>query len=174
MWFTITRKGDLIKEYNDDGTPNGRPVDAGNNGELLVVGEEDFGHKVAVDLENGVIIVDFDSIGIQNGTLEIAGPRSIFHICDETNVIGEFRHIKQEFVPFKENGKYVRDENKRKVMVRNDILTPLAWRPIWFTRYTNGNPTKVIGAQVTMPETQGGHNKKKLVSIFSDGRLGID
>lgn len=176
-WISINRDGEILREET-----HGRPVQAGEEGKLLVIAQEDFGHKVAVDLNNGVIAIDYDSLGIQNGTVEIANPKLMFWICEETTIVGELAHYKAELVPQKdEKGKlvYERDSEGKKiynkpVMVRNDILTPLTWRPIWFTRNTNGIPTKIIGAQTTLPEMQGSKNVKKLVSLFADGRIGID
>lgn len=169
-WIAITRTGDFLRE--EDGI--GRPVEAGNNNELLMVAQEDFGHKVAVDLKNGVIILGYDTLGYQNGTVEVANPGVIFWICEETNIVGEYKHIKQEIVDLRdEEGRKVLQDG-RYVKVRNDILTDLIWRPIWFTRVIGGVPTKIIGAQTTTPELQGAKNVKKLVSLFADGRLGID
>lgn len=168
---------EIQQEYNEDGSHSGlgRPVEAGNEGKLAVVAEEDFGHKVAVDLNNGMVAIDYDSLGIQNNTIELANPKLMFNICEETNIVGELMHLKQELV-------YLRDEAGKKILgadgryqrVRNDILTPLIWRPIWFTRYTMGIPAKVIGAQTTTPKMQGEKNVKKLIILFSDGRIGID
>lgn len=185
-WRAITREGEELTEEK-----HGRPVAAGDEGKLLVIAQEDFGHNVAVDLTSGIIFIDYESLSIQNGTLELVNDKFRFWICEETNIVGEMFHLAQEIV-------YARDENRRRVIhkcdedneyfrshascddkgrfiqVRNDLLTPLLWRPIWFTRWTNGVPVKVIGAQTTLPEMQGGKNVKKMVSIFSDGRIGID
>jgi len=171
-WLAISKN--LEKFWEDDGV-HGRPVDAGEEGKLLIIAQEDFGHKVAVHLLTGTIFLDYENIEIQNGTVDIQNDKVRFVICDETNIAGDFAELTQELV-------YLRDDYGRKVLlndgrfaqVRNDILTPLLWRPIWFTRWTNGMPTKVIGAQTTLPKEQGGKNVKKMISIFADGRLGID
>jgi hypothetical protein len=166
-WIAITRKGELLRE--EDGL--GRPVDAGNNGELIIVAQEDYGRSVAVDLINGIIAIDYESIGVQNGTIELANPKLMFWICDETNIVGELKHVEQIFTP-------AVAEDGSDSFVRTDILHDLQWRPIWFTRHTNtllgSFQVKVIGAQVTLPEEYNGKNVKRLVSIFSDGRIGID
>ena len=169
-WVAINRQGEYLKE--DDGI--GRPVEAGNNGELLIVAQEDFGHKVAVDLLDGVVILGYDSLEYQNGSVSIVNPKTILAICEESNIVGEYKHLTQELVDWRdEDGRKVLTEDGRYAKVRNDILTNLTWRPIWFTRVTNGAPAKVIGAQTTTPEMQGGRNIKCFVTLFSDGRIGI-
>lgn len=169
-WIAITRNNEILRE--EDGI--GRPVEAGNNDELLAVAQEDFGHKVLVDLINGAIILEYDTLGVQNGSIEFTGAKVIFLICEETNIVGEYKHLRQEFVDYRdEDGRKILQDG-RYVKVRNDILTDLQWRPIWFTRVIGGIPTKIIGAQTTTPEIQGAKNVKKLISIFADGRLGID
>jgi hypothetical protein len=169
-WRAIYKDGTERVEGVD-----GRPVQDGEEGKLLVITQEDFGHKVAVDLLKGVISVDYQEVRRdRNVDLEIVDPRMVFWICDETNIVGDLAHLNSVLVD-------LRDEDNRKVLqdgkfvkVRNDILTSLTWRPIWFTRMTNGEPTKVIGAQTTMPKEQAGKNAKRMVVLFSDGRLGID
>jgi len=171
-WIAITKDYEILRE--DEGI-HGRPVAAGEEGNLLVIAQEDFGHNVAVDLVNGIIAIDYKSLGVQNNTIELDGGVLRFLICDETNIVGQFRHLEQKL-------EYLRDDNGRRIIgedgrfqqVRTDILHPLIWRPIWFTRLTNGVPTKVIGAQVTLPRDQGGKNVKKMVSLFVDGQIGID
>lgn len=240
MWRAIYKDSlEFVKE--EDGIP--RPVQDGQDGKLCVVAEQlDNGHSVAVDLTNGVIAIDYDHLAIQNGTIELSA-KLIFSICQETSVVGEFRHLEQIYEPwyncFKtkfiswykcthtkmdtENGNgeiecdngapepgvcaegHERIEGTREVacdsgstkknqlcarghnrlpqmnpdgkqaQVRTDILHELEWRPIWFNRHSlPGGVTHVIGAQVTLPALQGGKNLKKLVSLFEDGRIGID
>ena len=172
MWKAFYKSG-LVQTEDDPGV--GRPVQAGEDGELLCIAQEDFGHKVAIDLINGTVCLEYDSIGIQNGTIELSNPGVIFSICEETNIVGDYKHLKQEFVDWRdEDGRKILSEDGRYTKVRNDILTDLIWRPIWFTRTTSGVPAKVIGAQTTTPEIQGSKNIKKLIILFSDGRLGID
>lgn len=169
-WRAITRNFEELREDE-----HARPVQAGDEGSLLVIAQEDFGHSVAVDLVNGLIAIDYDYLGIQNNSIELANDKFRFLICDETNIAGEFMHLTQELVDFRdENGRRVLGPDGRYQKVRNDILTPLIWRPIWFTRWTNGVPVKVIGAQTTLPEIQGGKNVKKMVMLYPDGRIGID
>jgi len=122
--------------------------------------QEDFGHKIAVDLVNGVIIAEYDDWAIQNGTVEIMNPRFVFYICDETNIGAELFDMNSS-------------EGDANGWVTNTFVYS-TWRPIWFTRMTNGIPTKVIGAQTTLPQAHGGRNIKKMISLFSTGALGID
>ena len=166
-WIAITRKGEILRE--EDGI--GRPVDAGNNGELLIVAQEDYGHKVAVDLINGAIALDYESLGVQNGTIELDSPKLIFMINDETNIAGDLFHISHTYEP-------VKAADGSDSFVRNDHVTPLTWRPIWFTRHTStavgAFAVKVIGAQTTLPKENASKNIKKLVCLYEDGRIGID
>jgi hypothetical protein len=49
------------------------------------------------------------------------------------------------------------------------------WRPIWFTRVTNGTIlTKIVGLQTTLGVPYKRKNIKKMISLFEDGRVGID
>lgn len=156
-WFSISKKGKILREDQD-----GRPVKAGEDGELAFIGQEDYGHKVGVDLLGGNIIIDWEGdINVQNGTIEIGDSKTIFTICDETNIVGDLVDVVAITEP-DINGWY------------QNVINPIPWRPIWFSRVTNGIPTKVIGAQATLPEQYGGKNIKKLVSLFVDGRIGID
>lgn len=170
-WIAVTKTGEILKE--EDGI--GRPVDAGNNDELLMVAQEDFGHKVAIDLKNGTVILEYDTLIVENGGIQIANPKVVFYICEETNIVGDYKHLQQELIDHRDDqGRKVLGADGKYIKVRNDILTDLQWRPIWFTRVIGGVPTKIIGAQTTTPELQGTKNVKKLISIFQDGRLGID
>lgn len=168
-WGAIYRTGSqIIRE--EDGV--GRPVDDGNAGELAAIMQEDFGHKIAVDLVNGVVLLEYESVTVSNGSIEFVKPGVFLWICDETNIVGEYQHIDK--VPMT-NDQVVaagRPDGEAGWFINN--YTPLRWRPIWFTRYTSGVPTKCIGAQTTTPEGYGTKNVKKMVSIFADGRLGID
>lgn len=155
-WFSIDKDNNILTEET-----SGRPVQAGEEGLLRFIGQEDYGHRVAVDLYGGNIIIDYESLEIQNGTIAIDNAKAVFAICDETNIIGDLVDV----FPITEpdiNGNY------------HNAINPIPWRPIWFTRMTNGVPTKVIGAQATLPATYGGKNVKKLISLFTDGRIGID
>lgn len=172
-WIAVTKENELLREEDNIG----RPMELGNNGGLKCIAQEDFGHSVAVDLINGVIAIDYDSpLTIQNDTVELANVKTFLWIADDVNIVGEYRHLSQQFF-FAKNDKgtrYLRDGEGKKIRLRNDVLTPLTWRPIWFTRWTNGIPVKIIGAQTTTPEMQGATNVKKMVSLYPDGRLGID
>lgn len=154
-WIAVTKDQQILREGE-----HGRPVDAGNEGNLLFIMQEDYGHKIAIDLVNGVIIAEYEDWGIQNGTVELSNPKAVFYVCDETNIGAELFHIKST-------------EPDGDGWFTNEYI-PLTWRPIWFTRVTNGDPTKVIGVQTTLPEANGGKNLKKMVSLFSTGAVGID
>ncbi len=163
-WKAITRNLEILAEQNKDGsgTGLGRPVDAGNNNELVAIAQEAYGHSVYVDLDNGVIALDYSDIGIQNDTIEIKDVREVFYICDETNIVGEF--LTQTTTEPDESGNVY------------STFERLVWRPIWFKRHIStlsGGPVEVIGAQTTLPESQGGGNVKKIVNLYPDGRIGI-
>lgn len=169
-WRAIYKDGTELQE----GT-HGRPVQDGEEGKLLVIAQEDFGHNIAIDLIKGVVAIDYESLEVVDGQIQISNPKCYLWINDDTNVVGDLYFVDQEFLDYRdEDGRKVLDANGRYVKVRNDKLRPLVWRPIWFTRYTNGLPTKVIGAQTTTPPEFGGKNVKKMISILADGRLGID
>lgn len=153
-WRALYKDGTSVEEGVE-----GRPVQAGEEGKLALIAQEDFGHAIAIDLINGAILFDYTMLNVQNGTVE-ADPKYVLLICDETNIAGELF-----------------DLNKTEPDTQGwyeQTIIPIQWRPIWFTRVTNGVPTKVIGAQTTLPETYGGKNVKKLVSLFESGRIGID
>lgn len=156
-WEAYYKDGSTLRE--EDG--HGRPVQDGNDGLLATIVQRDYGHNIAIDLSNGIIFIDFDSMELQNGVFYVVNPKSHFWITDETNTVGAMQFVRHLTEP---------DEQG---WVEQEIYSPV-WRPIWFTRYTNGDPTKVIGAQTTLPEEQGNKNIKKMVSLFSDGRLGVD
>lgn len=163
-WFAITKEYKILREeegITEDNPGGGRPVDAGNNNELLAIGASEYGHSIAVDLVNGVIALDFDSIGVQNGTIELTNTKFAFSICEETNIVGEFQHRK----------------TTRPNKAGDYLITyePIIFRPIWFNRMisTLPGPVIVIGAQTTTPKEQGRRNIKKIVSLFPDGRVGI-
>lgn len=121
--------------------------------------QEDYGHKVAIDLVNGVIIIDYEDWSVDDD-IEVSSPKVVLWLCDETSRIAGLVDMEQSEV----------DENG----FRLQTYIPVTWRPIWFTRYIGGTPTKVIGAQTTLPQNYGGKNYKKLVSLFEWGELGID
>lgn len=175
-WKAITKDGEVYQEGDPNPARGGRPVAKGEEGSLAVIAQEDFGHNIAVDLYYGVIAIDYDSLGMQNGTIELSNPRVMLWICEETTIVGELANMKTEYIPYEDDKgrRYIDPSSKELIQVRNDTIIPLVWRPIWFTRVTNGIPTKVIGAQTTLPIEYGGRNVKKMVSIFADGRLGID
>lgn len=140
---------------------NGRPVELGNNGGLRVAGATEYGHTVAVDLRDGILFIDPDNIEIQNDTVSLAGSKAIFYMCEETNILGEFKHRKTT-KPDKQGNYFA-------------TYDPMIFRPIWFNRIisTLPAPVIVIGAQTTTPSDQGKRNIKKMVSLFPDGRVGI-
>ena len=155
-WIAIDKEDNFITEGSQ-----GRPVKEGEEGNLRFIAQEDFGHRVGIDLINGVILIDYETLGIQNGTLEITDPKSVIYICDETNIIGELIDVKR-----------ARGRPTKEGVVKQNIII-MEWRPIWFTRHTPTDVVKVIGAQTTLTKTYGGKNIKKIVSLFSDGRIGI-
>lgn len=151
-WIAYTREGEIIRE----GPETARPVAAGEEGRLLAIAQEDVGRRIAIDLTMGVIFIDYDEIRIVNGYLEVNGFKSMFYICDETTRLGYL--LEEIKSPMDDQGFYTAE------------YKPYVWRPIWFTRYHNGQPTWVIGAQATID----GRNFKKMLSIFVDGTIGID
>lgn len=167
-WFAVTKDKVYVRE--DEGLDawrekvpglEGRPVDLGNNGGLLIAGEEEYGHKVAVDLVKGIIVIDFDSLDIQGGNIAVDNPRAILYMCEETNILGEFQHRKT-----------TKPDKQGNYLITYD---PMIFRPIWFRRHisTLPGPVVVMGAQTTTPSDQGKRNVKKMVSLFPDGRVGI-
>lgn len=153
-WTSISKTGEILTEEKD-----GRPVDLGNSGGLKAIIQEDYGHKVAVDLINGVIAIDFDSWNVQNDTLALDNIKTVLYICHDTHIGADLYGVK--------HGKPDKDG------WYSDTIIPLVWRPIWFSRVTNGVPTKIIGAQTTLPKVYGRRNVKKMVMLFPDSRLGI-
>jgi hypothetical protein len=170
-WIAVTQEDKVLQEDKD-----GRPMELGSNGGLKLIAQEDFGHSAAIDLIDGVIYIDYETPLVQDGIIGVRNPKVALCICDDVNIVGEYKHLTQKFffVRNEEDTAWLRGEDGEKIKRRNDILTPLIWRPIWFTRWTNGVPTKIIGAQTTTPEVQGATNVQKKVSFYIDGRLGID
>jgi hypothetical protein len=151
--------------YNKDGTvlnegEHGRPVQAGEDGQLRFITQEDYGHKVALDLERGVILLDYEAVDAQGGNIAVANARSIIYVCDETSIVGDLFKL-HKTKPNKEGW------FKQKAI-------PFTWRPIWFTRHINNDAVKVVGLQTTLGTPYKRKNVKKLISLFPDGRLGID
>jgi hypothetical protein len=173
-WRAITKAGEILLEET-----HGRPVADGQKGKLAVIAQEDYGHSVAVDLLNGIIAIDYEHLAVQNGTVELTNPKTFLWICHDTVVAGELQHITPTLEPFmeeQEDGTKVQridNETKELVFTRTDVTKPIMWRPIWFTRWINFIPTKIIGAQATLPKAYGGKNVKKMVMLFPDGRIGI-
>jgi hypothetical protein len=154
-------------------------VAQGEEGNLLFIEQEDYGHRVGIDLSRGIILIDYDEpTTYQNGTLEVHGtPKSVLWMTDETSVVGEMAHIEvAKELKRDEKGRKVHDDNGKLVEININKYVPMSFRPIWFSRHisTLPAPVKVVGLQTTLPELQGGSNKKKMVSIYPDGRLGID
>lgn len=150
--------------YHKDGTvlnegEHGRPVQAGEEGQLRFIVQEDYGHKIGLDLVNGVIIVDYDSLDLQGGGIAVENPKIVLYVCDETSVVGELFKV------------YKTKPNKEGWFKQTQI--PFIWRPIWFTRHINNDTVKVVGLQTTLGTPYKRKNIKKLISLFSDGRIGI-
>lgn len=156
-WTSYHKDGTILTE---DGS-TGRPVAEGEEGNLRFIQQEDYGHKIGVDLLSGVILIDYNAIDLQNNGLAVDSPKSILYVCDETVIAGELFKIHRTR-PNKEGW----FQNKQ---------IPLVWRPIWFTRIINGViPVKVIGLQTTLGTPYKRKNIKKMISLFPDGRIGID
>lgn len=176
-WRSISKTGEVRYEGHENPELGGRPVAQGEEGNLQFIEQIDYGHRVGVDLKAGVILIDYDNDATsQNGTIEITNPKMILFMADDTNIVGEMAHLEQKYtLKLDEKGRKMRDDKGKLIQDRTDILTPLIFRPIWFTRHisTLPAPIKVIGAQTTLPESQGGHNYKKIVILYPDGRLGI-
>jgi hypothetical protein len=169
-WKAIYRTGSIVSENT-----HGRPVQDGEDGLLALIAQEDFGHSVVVDLIEGIIHIDPEDFGVDNELPYVVNPKVSLLICDETNIVGLLKHYSFELVDWRdEDGRLLLTADGRYAKVRNDTLTPLTWRPIWFTRMTNGTPTKIIGAQTTTPTEFGSKNVKKMISLFIDGQIGID
>ena len=153
-WTAYFKTGEVFNE-----SEHGRPVQAGEEGNLKLIVQEDYGHKIALDLVNGVIIIDYDALDLQGGNVAVSNPKCILYVCDETNIVGDLFKVKKG-KPDKEGW-------------FSQTTIPFVWRPIWFTRHTNEGQTKVIGLQTTLGAPYRRKNVKKLVSMFDDGRIGI-
>lgn len=160
-WRAINKQGELLLEERD-----GRPMVQGEQGNLLVIAQEDYLHSIAIDLVNGKILFEYEELSVDPETKEIniKNPKQILTICDETNRVFDLFHT-----------------TETKPDAKGDVFrtySPVEWRPIWFTRNTFSAAgtviVKVIGAQATLPKEFGGHNVKKLVSLFPDNTIGID
>lgn len=161
-WIAYTRDGQKLQEDVD-----GRPVQAGDEGKLLLITQEDFGHKVAVDLISGVILIDYESLEPSGEGFNIESPKTVLWICDETTIVGELLDRETTFEERTEEDGSIQGYDTY-------VYKPLIWRPIWFTRVIGGIPTKIVGAQTTTPEEMfGAKNVKKMVMLFADGRIGI-
>lgn len=175
-WTSISKDGEIRYEGHPDPNLGGRPVQQGEEGNLLAIIQEDYGHKVIIDLVNAVIGIDPETWEFQNGKFYIHNPKILLFVADDTNIVGEMANLEQRFdIKRDEKGRKMRDESGKLIKVRTDILHPLVMRPIWFTRHINTlpEPIKVVGLQVTLPEIQGGHNVKKMIMLYPDGRMGI-
>lgn len=170
-WISVDRNGEVLSEDK-----HGRPVQVGEEGGLLAIIQEDYGHRVGIDLLAGVIVIDPESWEYQNGRIYWHDSKMAIWVCDDTNIVGEMAHVESSFdLKRDEKGRKMRDENGKLIEVKTDTLIPLTFRPIWFTRHisTLPAPIKVIGLQATLPESQGGANYKKMVMLYFDGRIGI-
>lgn len=156
-WISYHNDGTVLSE----GANDGRPVIAGEEGNLKAIVQEDYGHKVAIDLKGGVIVIDYDYLDVQGGNIAVSNPSTVLYVCDETVIVGELTKIHKT------------RPNKDGWFEHKQI--PLVWRPIWFTRVVNGTiAVKVIGLQTTLGTPYKRKNIKKMVSLFPDGRVGID
>ena len=157
-WIAYHKDGTITREGTE-----GRPVQAGEEGQLRMIIQEDYGHKVAVDLINGVIIIDYGEIDAQGGNIAVSNPNTVLYVCDETTVVGNLTKVRKTRPNKEGNFEYKH--------------SPFEWRPIWFSRvfgYDSQSAVKVIGLQTTLGSPYKRRNVKKMVSIFPDGSLGID
>lgn len=158
-WIAINKQGKTLYEDVD-----GRPMEEGERGNLLVIAQEDYHRRVAIDLVDGVIHIDYEALELDQGTINIKNPKVSLFICDETNIGRDLMHT-HSTKPDSEGNFF-------------NTYSSLVWRPIWFTRNTFGAAgtfvVKVIGAQTTLPEEFGSKNIKKMISFFVDGTIGID
>lgn len=173
-WKSISKTNEVRYEGHENPELGGRPVDQGEEGKLAAIIQEDFGHKIVVDLINGLIFIDPEDYAVQNGTVAIGGAKTMLVACDDSNRMYEYRHNNPTFdLKRDEKGRKVHDDDGKLVTVKTDNLTPLIFRPVWFTRFTNGVPTKAIGLQTTTPEEMGAKNVKLILFLYADGQIGI-
>ena len=176
-WKSISKTGEIRYEGHENPELGGRPVQQGEEGNLVCIIQEDYGHTIVVDLIGGAIGIDPETYEFQNGRFYIHNAKTLLFLADETSIVGEMAHVEQKFdLKRDKKGRKIHDENGKLVEVRTDILTPLVMRPIWFTRHINSAMStivKVIGLQTTLPEIQGGQNVKLMLSLYPDGRIGI-
>lgn len=175
-WKSVNKNGEIRYEDHADPELGGRPVQQGEEGNLLAIIQEDYGHLVVIDLMEGFIAIDPSGWEYQNGRVYIHDAKTILWVCDDTNIVGEMAHVAHTFeLKRDEQGRKVHDEKGKLVETKTDVLTPLTFRPIWFSRHisTLPAPIKVVGLQTTLPELQGGANLQMKVMLYSDGRIGI-
>jgi hypothetical protein len=155
-WTAYHKDGSVTNEGE-----HGRPVQAGEEGQLRGIVQEDFGHKVYIDLIGGAIVLDYEALDVQGGNIAVVNPAMVLYVCDETNIVGDLFKLRKTR-PNKD-GDY------------KQVVEPFVWRPIWFTRVTNGTIlTKIVGLQTTLGVPYKRKNIKKMISLFEDGRVGID
>ena len=158
-WISYHKDGTILSE----GANDGRPVAAGEEGNLRMIVQEDYGHKVAIDLINGVIVIDYDQIDAQGGNIAVTNPKTVLYVCDETSIVGQLEKIRKTR-PNKEGW-------------FDHIKERFVWRPIWFSRHfsmASDQPVKVVGLQTTLGAPYKRRNVKKMISLFPDGGIGID
>jgi len=176
-WRSIAKTGEIRYEGHENPDLGGRPVQQGEEGNLLFIEQEDYGHRIGIDLTLGVILIDYDQpITIQNGTLEIGEAKAVIWMTDDTSIVGEMADIEvTRVLKLDEKGRKIHDDKGKLVEIEHRKYIPLVFRPIWFSRHisTLPAPVKVIGLQTTLPEFQGGKNVQKMVMLYPDGRIGI-
>jgi hypothetical protein len=160
-WVAYNKDGTILSE----GAHDGRPVKEGVAGQLKIIEQQDYGHNVAVDLVNGIIAIDYESLDVQGGNPAIINPKLFLWVCDETTIVSDIAKIKKT-KPNKEGWFDYKHER-------------FEWRPIWFSRVfaDGGGATttlKVIGLQTTLGAPYKKRNVKKIVTLYPDGRIGID
>lgn len=175
-WIALYHDGTIKREEANE--PSGRPMY--DDDKIRAIAQIDYLNSVAVDLRDGIIYFGFETMTLQDGVLEFDRIIGVLQICEETTIIGDLKHIRSELEPqFNEDGTpKMNTADGTQVQLKTDYETPIQWRPIWFSRVIMsplGNViVKVIGCQTTTPEVYGGRNIKKLISLFPDGRVGID
>lgn len=160
-WFAIYK--DTLQVVKEEDSVS-RPMEDGQDGKLLAIGQSDYGHNVLVDLMRGIFLIDFEEIkGLDTGTPQVVGAKTYLNICDETNIGADLQEL-------------VRTEPDAEGNYQ-EAYKDLQWRPIWFTRHVLSPVgeilVKCIGAQTTLPEEFGGKNLKSYISLFPDARIGI-
>lgn len=176
-WIALYHDGTIKREEANESS--GRPMQDGFDGKIRAIAQIDYNNSVAIDLRDGIIYFGFETMEMENGSIKFDRIIGVLHICEETTIVGDLVDLHSVLEPqFNEDGTpKLNSHDGTQVQFRTDYTQKLDWRPIWFTRVSiseQSSMVKVIGCQTTTPENFGGRNIKKLVSLFEDGRVGID